>query len=152
MLITYFWPASGWRQHLPGKCNVTVPGSLWWIRQECTTCSHVDLVAPVIMPEDLCGFVQQTFTGHGPIQEPPVLQPDIVFVNTSGRQLSLKIVASTRSAVTVFFKVRSHVKQLPGHGISQRQIHCCPVRMRRPGAGIVLVEGRRIYDELSGTP
>src|SRR5438552_134505 len=100
MLVTYFWPTSGRRQHLPGKRNVTVPGSLWWIRQERTTCSHVDLVAPVIMPEDLCGFVQQTFTGHG---------------------------------------------------IAQRQIHCRPVRMRRPGAGIVLVEGRRIYDELSCT-
>src|SRR5947209_14310221 len=134
-----------------GQINVTVPGSRWWIRQERTTCSHVDLVAPVIMPEDLCSFVQQTFTGHGPIQEPPVLQPDIVFVNAPGGQLSFKIVAGTRSAITVFLKVRSHVKQLPGHGISQRQIHCRPVRMRRPVAGIVFVEGRLIYDELSCT-
>src|SRR5947207_10894566 len=130
------------------KIDETVPGSLWWVWQERATGPHVDLVSPVVVPEDLCGFIQQTFTGHDPVQESPVLQPDIVFVNASIRQLSFKIVAGTRRAVTVFFKVRSHVKQLPGHGISQRQIHCRPVRMRRPGAGIVLVEGRGIYDEL----
>ena len=53
--------------------NITVPGSLWRILQQRSTGSHVYLVAPVVMPEDFCRFVKQSFLRHGPIQQPPVL-------------------------------------------------------------------------------
>src|SRR5687768_13858187 len=55
------------------ELNITVPGSLWRIQQKCTTSSHVYLVAPVIVPENLCCLVKETFPSHGPIQKAAVL-------------------------------------------------------------------------------
>src|SRR5260221_8898508 len=67
----------------------------------------------------------------------------------SSRQLSFKIIARARRLVCIHFNVRAQVEQIAGDGITQGQIHRRAVGMRRPGARIVLVEGKRIYDKLS---
>src|ERR1051326_4932969 len=56
-----------------GEFDVAVPGGLRRVWQERSAGPHVYLVAPVVVPEDLCRFVEQTLLSHGPIQQPPVL-------------------------------------------------------------------------------
>src|SRR6476620_562965 len=85
------------------------------------------------------------------MQQPPVLQPDIIFVNPSGCQLSFKEVASALSCVGVDFNVCAHLKQVAGDSVSQGQVNCRSVGMSQPGSGIILVEKGWIYYELSCT-